>query len=61
MISIVLQILGLILLFTGNLLISDAVTRFDTRKSKWWKWGNRLQGAGFILALLSIYIQYAEK
>jgi len=56
-----LQILGLILLFTGNLLISDAVTRFDTRKSKWWKWGNRLQGAGFILALLSIYIQYAEK
>lgn len=58
---LILQATGLALLFIGNILISDAATRYDARTSWRWKSGNLLQILGFILSLLSIFLQQRNK
>lgn len=58
-ISIILQIIGLILLFVGNLLISDAVTRWGAKTTKQWKIGNFIQALGFIFSLFATFLLIA--
>jgi len=53
---LILQLLGLVLIFIGNIFISDAVTRWGAKKTRQWKYGNILQITGLILSLLSILL-----
>ena len=55
---VALNVVGLILLFIGNQLITNALTRYDASTTKWWKIGVPLQNVGFILSLLGIFLQY---
>lgn len=52
----ILQIVGLSLLFIGNLLISDSVTRWGAKSTKQWKFGNIFQSIGFIISLIAIFL-----
>ena len=56
MIELYLQVVGLLLLFIGNLFITEAVTKWSAKKTKQWKIGNLTQVAGFIISLSAIFI-----
>lgn len=55
---LIIQISGLVLLFVGNLFISDAVTKWDTKTLKGWKIGNFLQILGFVISLFALFMIY---
>ena len=52
----ILNILGISLLFIGNLLVTDAVTKWSAHKNPKYVWGNKIQGVGFIISLTAILI-----
>lgn len=56
LISLTVNLIGLILLFVGNLKVTDAVTRYNARDFPGFKTGNRLQIVGFVLSICGVML-----
>lgn len=56
LLPIVLNIVGLTLLFIGNLLVTDALGRYNAHGLPGYKWGNRLQGFGFMVSIFGVFL-----
>lgn len=54
--GLVVNVLGLVFLFVGNLFVTDALGKWGAHKLPGYKWGNRLQGVGFVLSLVGVFI-----
>jgi hypothetical protein len=54
--ALFINLVGLSLLFIGNLLVTDVLGRYGAHGLPAYKWGNRMQGLGFIVSLLGIYL-----
>jgi len=52
-----LGIVGSVLVFIGNALVSDAVTRYDAPGMPQWRWGNRIQAVGFSLTIVALLLK----
>ena len=60
LISVLINIAGLVLLFIGNMLVTDSITRFDAKTSSKFKLGNRFQGVGFIISIIGLLLNVLQ-
>lgn len=55
-ISLTLNLVGLILLFVGSSLVTTTVGKWSGRKDPKFKWGNRIQTLGFAISVIGILL-----
>lgn len=54
--AIVLNVIGLTLLFVGNSLVTYTVGKWGGRNMRQFKQGNTIQAVGFVISLIAIFI-----